>query len=119
MSTAEQHLAILGKHLDFENSRILDIGSGGGELSIALSHKGAKVTGIECSRDQMKRAIARQGKDCNFMFSVGENLPFRDSWFDAAVFLNSMNFGSRTFLQTNTGTCSWEFSRLSSLVTSR
>ncbi|NBR21723.1 MAG: class I SAM-dependent methyltransferase, partial [Proteobacteria bacterium] len=91
MSTAEQHLAILGKHLDFENSRILDIGSGGGELSIALSHKGAKVTGIECSRDQMKRAIARQGKDCNFMFSVGENLPFRDSWFDATVFFNSIH----------------------------
>ncbi len=91
MSTAEQHLTILGKHIDFENSRILDIGSGGGELSLALSHKGAKVTGIECSRDQMKRAIARQGKDCNFMFSVGENLPFRDSRFDATVFLNSIH----------------------------
>ena len=91
MSTAEQHLAILAKHLDFEHSRILDIGSGGGELSLALSHKGAKVTGIECSRDQMKRAIARQGKDCNFMFSVGENLPFRDSWFDATVFFNSIH----------------------------
>ena len=63
MSTAEQHLEILAKHLDFEHSRILDIGSGGGELSLALSHEGAKVTGIECSRDQMKRAIARQGKD--------------------------------------------------------
>ena len=91
MSTAEQHLAILAKHLDFENSRILDIGSGGGELSLALSHEGAKVTGIECSREQMKRAIARQGKDCNFMFSVGENLPFRDSRFDATVFFNSIH----------------------------
>ena len=91
MSTEEQHLAILAKHLDFENSRILDIGSGGGELSLALSHKGAKVTGIECSRDQMKRAIPHQGKDCNFMFSVGENLPFRDSWFDATVFFNSIH----------------------------
>ena len=91
MSTAEQHLEILGKHLDFEHSRILDIGSGGGELSFALSHKGAKVTGIECSREQMKRAIARQGKDCNFMFSVGENLPFRDSRFDATVFFNSIH----------------------------
>ena len=91
MSTAEQHLAILAKHLGFEHSRILDIGSGGGELSLALSHEGAKVTGIECSRDQMKSAIARQGKDCNFMFSVGENLPFRDSRFDATVFLNSIH----------------------------
>ena len=91
MSTAEQHLAILAKHLDFEHSRILDIGSGGGELSLALSHKGAKVTGIECSRDQMKRAIPHQGKDCNFIFSVGENLPFRDSWFDATVFFNSIH----------------------------
>ena len=85
MSTGEQHLEIFAKHLDFENSRILDIGSGGGELSLALSHKGAKVTGIECSRDQMKRAIARQGKNCNFMLSVGENLPFRNSCFDATV----------------------------------
>ena len=91
MSTAEQHLAILAKHLDFEHSRILDIGSGGGELSLALSHKGAKVTGIECSRDQMKRAIPQQVKNCNFIFSVGENLPFRDSWFDATVFLNSIH----------------------------
>ena len=91
MSNAEQHLAILAKHLDFEHSRILDIGSGGGDLSHALSLKGAKVTGIECSRDQMKSAIARQGKDCNFMFSVGENLPFRDSRFDATVFFNSIH----------------------------
>ncbi|MCH2299726.1 MAG: class I SAM-dependent methyltransferase [SAR324 cluster bacterium] len=91
MSTAEQHLAILAKHLDFENSRILDIGSGGGELSLALSHKGAKVTGIECSRDQMIRAVAKQVKDCNFVFSVGENLPFRDSCFDATVFFNSIH----------------------------
>ena len=91
MSTAEQHLAILAKHLDFEHSRILDIGSGGGELSLALSHEGAKVTGIECSREQMKRAIAGQGKDCNFIFSVGENLPFQDSKFDATVFLNSIH----------------------------
>ena len=91
MSTAEQHLTILGKHIDFGNSRILDIGSGGGELSLALSHKGAKVTGMECSREQMKRAIARQGKDCNFMFSVGENLPFRDSCFDATLFFNSIH----------------------------
>ena len=68
MSTAEQHLAILAKHLGFEHSRILDIGSGGGELALALSLKGAKVTGIECSRDQMKRAIARQGKDCKMLF---------------------------------------------------
>ena len=91
MSTAEQHLEILAKHLDFEHSRILDIGSGGGDLALALSHEGAKVTGIECSRDQMKSAIARQGKDCNFMFSVGENLPFRDSRFDATVFFNSIH----------------------------
>ena len=91
MSTAEQHLTILAKHLDLKNSRILDIGSGGGELSLALSQKGAKVMGIECSREQMKRAIARQGKDCNFMFSVGENLPFRDSRFDATVFFNSIH----------------------------
>ena len=91
MSPAEQHLEILAKHLDFEHSRILDIGSGGGELSLALSHEGAKVTGIECSREQMKRAIARQGKDCNFMFSVGENLPFRDSCIDATLFFNSIH----------------------------
>ena len=32
MSTAEQHLAILAKYLDFEHYQILDIGSGGGEL---------------------------------------------------------------------------------------
>ena len=91
MSTAEQHLPILAKHLDFEHSRILDIGSGGGELSLALSHKGAKVTGIECSTEQMKRAIERQEKDCNFMYSVVENLPFRDSRFDATVFFNSIH----------------------------
>ena len=91
MSTAEQHLAILAKHLGFKHSRILDIGSGEGELSLALSCEGAKVTCIECSREQMKRAIARKGKDCNFMFSVGENLPFRDSRFDATVFFNSIH----------------------------
>ena len=62
MSTAEQHLAILGKHLGFEHSRILDIGSGGGELSLALSHKGAKVTGIECSRSQMKGQSHDRGR---------------------------------------------------------
>ena len=100
MSTAEQHLAILTKHLDFEHSQILDIGSGGGELSLSLSHKGAKVTGIECSREQMKRAIARKRKNCNFVFSVGENLPFRDSCFDAAVFFNSIHHIPKDSMET-------------------
>ncbi len=91
MSTAEQHLSILSKHLNLEDGTILEIGSGGGEVSLALSKRGAKVTGIECSRDQMCRASKHLRSGCRFLLGVGENLPFKESCFDASVFFNSIH----------------------------
>ena len=95
MSNAEQHLSILSKYLNLEDGTILDIGSGGGEVTLALSKRGANVTGIECSSDQMCRALKLRRSGCRFLLGVGENLPFKESCFDASVFFNSIHDNNR------------------------
>jgi 2-polyprenyl-6-hydroxyphenyl methylase/3-demethylubiquinone-9 3-methyltransferase len=64
-------------------SRVLDVGSGGGFLTVTLSDAGYEVIGIDPSI-----ASIREAKDhvqSTFAAAAGESLPFRDSSVDAVT----------------------------------
>lgn len=67
---------------------VLDVGSGSGGISIALSKFGAKVTGIEIEEELV--AIAREeakteGSSAEFILYEGTVMPFPNDSFDAAI----------------------------------
>ena len=98
MLPAEKHLEILSRHLELKDSTILDVGAGGGEVSSKLRGQGARVVGLECSRNQMNRAVEHQREGCCFVYGVCEDLPLRQNSFDATVFLNSMHHIPESFM---------------------
>jgi len=74
---------------DINGYRILEIGSGTGGLSVALSLSGTKVFGIEPSPFGVTASVERAKRypDSSAYFCVGkaESLPFRNGFFDLVV----------------------------------
>jgi len=69
--------------------RILDVGCGTGRHAIELSRRGYRVTGIDLSESQLKRArekAAGQGLDIDFQLQDARKLPFNKR-FDAVIML--------------------------------
>ncbi|MEE8375473.1 MAG: bifunctional 2-polyprenyl-6-hydroxyphenol methylase/3-demethylubiquinol 3-O-methyltransferase UbiG [Acidimicrobiia bacterium] len=64
-------------------SRVLDVGSGGGFLTATLSDAGYEVIGIDPSTTSIREA--RDNVQAHFAVAVGENLPFRDDSVDAVT----------------------------------
>src|SRR4051794_27782550 len=80
-------LAALG---DVRGKRILDMGSGEGELSIALVDRGAIVTGVDISPGMVEVArrrleAFRPGADAQFRVADATDMPFEDGEFDLVV----------------------------------
>ncbi len=69
--------------------RVLDVGCGGGRLTVALAQAGAEVTGIDTSGErleQARRRAARSGVALRLLEAdLNEPLPFPDASFDAVV----------------------------------
>ena len=63
---------------------VLDIGSGTGDIAIQLKERGAKVTGIDFSKEMVAVAKARY-PEIEFLEADVEKLPFPDKSFDRAV----------------------------------
>ncbi len=69
---------------------LLDIGCGRGQLSRALSKRGATMTGVD--PQEVIVQIARENvPDATFEQAGGQSLPFADNTFDGAVMLNSLH----------------------------
>ncbi len=84
MSVVEAALSPLaGKH-------VLDIGCGGGVLARSLSDRRARVVGVDPNLEAL--AVARQSVPTGTFYQAGaEAMPFADSSFDGAIFLNSLH----------------------------
>jgi len=81
-------LMFFDRHIDWSGKGVLDIGCAGGFMSEAIAKKGARVTGIDPAKEAI--AAARQhardtGLDVRYDIGVGEDMPYADASFDAAV----------------------------------
>jgi ubiquinone/menaquinone biosynthesis C-methylase UbiE len=85
-SYPETELKILGP---LKGKDVLEVGCGGGQFGIALARKGARVTGIDLSRQQLRHA-ERNAKQASvsmtFVHGNAENLSrFKPNSFDFVV----------------------------------
>ena len=81
------HFKIKKKKIPLKNLKILDIGCGGGLLSEPISRLGAKITGIDASKKNIKIAKAHLKKSklkINYICSSPENLKTKEK-FDAIL----------------------------------
>lgn len=88
--------AWLGRQ-DLAGAEALDLGCGRGEVSVQLALLGAKVTGIDVSRESLARAerlAENHGMSGRVSLEAGnaETLPFGDDSFDLAVCAGLMSF---------------------------
>ena len=88
--TAPWHLIAINflKEIDLQGKKVLEVGCGYGSLSVYMSKKGAKVTGVDISSEAIK--ISKRNASLNnqkivFKQSKGEKLDFEDEEFDLVV----------------------------------
>ena len=83
-----KHFNINKKNLPLRNLKILDIGCGGGLLSEPMSRLGAKVTGIDASKKNIKIANAHLKKSklkINYICASPESLKATKEQFDVIL----------------------------------
>jgi ubiquinone/menaquinone biosynthesis C-methylase UbiE len=67
-----------------QGNRVLDLGCGPGQLTVALSNFAGAAEGVDFSENMIR--VARSAyPDLNFQVANGEQLPFEDSTFDVVV----------------------------------
>lgn len=92
MTEIRSNESVLCEQIELKGLRIVDIGSGAGELVRFMTGKGAQVTGLECGALQLEKArsYAPEGDEI-YVEGFGQELPFADASFDAVVFFNSLH----------------------------
>jgi ubiquinone/menaquinone biosynthesis C-methylase UbiE len=78
----ERELCILG---DVAGKDILEFGCGGAQWSIALARRGARMTGLDLSSEQLRHArefVAAEGLDVTLVEGNAERTSFADASFD-------------------------------------
>jgi SAM-dependent methyltransferase len=71
---------------------VIDIGCGGGALVRALSGRGARVTGVEISEEQLAPALTGDDESgARYLVGTAQCLPIDDASIDAAVFMRSLH----------------------------
>jgi SAM-dependent methyltransferase len=70
----------------------VDIGCGGGALVRELSARGARMTGIEISDEQLAPARARDdGSGARYLVGIAQALPLPDASVDLAIFMKTLH----------------------------
>jgi ubiquinone/menaquinone biosynthesis C-methylase UbiE len=75
--------------------RVLDVGCGTGNISLALAHRGAQVVGLDASVPMLARARDKAGwQDLSISWVTGAagQLPFGDGSFDGVVCILALDF---------------------------
>lgn len=78
----ERELGILG---DVAGKDVLEFGCGGAQWSIALARRGARMTGLDLSSEQLRHArqfVAEEGLDITLVEGNAERTPFAEASFD-------------------------------------
>jgi ubiquinone/menaquinone biosynthesis C-methylase UbiE len=88
----ESQLKILG---NVRGKRILEIGCGGAQNSVALSKWGAKTFGVDLSRKQIlygKKLVRNNSAEVSLLVCNMEQLPFKDESFDIVTTAVSLHY---------------------------
>ncbi len=84
--------SVLNEALDLKGLRVVDIGSGAGEMVRYMTRQGASVTGLECGELQLEKARSYPPEgDEVYLEGVGQEQPFDDDSFDVVTFFNSLH----------------------------
>ncbi len=76
------------RHIDWSGKDVLDLGCGGGFMAEALAMRRARVTGIDPASGAVEAARRHSGAvglAIQYDVGEGEDLPYADAGFDAAV----------------------------------
>tara|TARA_B100002052_G_scaffold271400_1_gene272279 strand:- start:85 stop:849 length:765 start_codon:yes stop_codon:yes gene_type:complete len=84
-------LDVFFKLIDWEGLKILDVGCGNGDLSIALSQKGADVFGLENDSIQAKKNSVHDITNVRFLHGSAHEIPFESEYFDSVIFSKSLH----------------------------
>ena len=92
MSDVRSNESVLCEVLELKGLHIVDIGSGAGQLVRFMTRQGAHVTGLECGALQLEKARSYplEGDEV-YVEGFGQNLPFDDGAYEAAIFFNSLH----------------------------
>jgi ubiquinone/menaquinone biosynthesis C-methylase UbiE len=71
---------------DLLGRRVLDVGCGTGAFAAALARRGARVWGVDPSREMLARVRKNAGATVGLKQGRAEALPFKDGWFERVVF---------------------------------
>lgn len=85
-------LSVLERLVEPASKNVVDIGCGGGALVRALVARGARVTGVEISEEQLAAAVARDdGGGARYLVGRAQHLPLEDASVDVAVFMRTLH----------------------------
>jgi len=85
-------LEVLDRLVSPAGKDVVDIGCGGGALVRALTGRGARVTGVEISEEQLAPAVSGDdGSGARYLIGRAQRLPLDDASVDAAVFMRTLH----------------------------
>jgi SAM-dependent methyltransferase len=86
-------LDVLDRLVQPAGKDVVDIGCGGGTLVRALAARGARMTGVEVSEEQLAPALSgdNDGSGARYVIGTAQRLPLDDASVDAAVFMRSLH----------------------------
>ncbi|MCZ6470470.1 MAG: class I SAM-dependent methyltransferase [Gammaproteobacteria bacterium] len=92
MTNVRSNESVLCEVLELKGLRIVDIGSGAGELVRYMTRQGASVTGLECGALQLEKARSYPSAgDEIYVEGFGQEMPFDDATYDLVIFFNSLH----------------------------
>ena len=85
-------LEVLERLVPVAGRDVVDVGCGGGALVRALAARGARMTGVEISEEQLAAAVRDDdGGGAQYAVGTGQQLPLPDGSVDVVVFMRTLH----------------------------